>query len=792
MMPSFPVLLARSKTSLRQKAMILVLGITASALILGAGAFLGFEGFASRNAAALGLSSLAETLAINVAVPVAFEDKHSAEAILNALKTHGHIPRAAAYMASLQVLATYPSSGSVDLSRLRVYLEDRVWFEDGHIRATKRICTPDGKVVGVLFLEMDQSDRARRLASTALFLLVVLALVGLLVWTLGRRWVHVITDPVLDLAAVASQVSGSRDFSLRARPAPSNDELGVLVNSFNGMLERIQEQDRRLEDHRGQLEIQVATRTAELLSANNELLLAKERADVSNRAKSSFLANMSHELRTPLNAILLYSELIREESEEAGQAGILSDAQRIETSGRHLLSLINDILDLSKIEAGKMTIHRDTFEVLPLIEEVVNTVGPLANQNGNTLSLEADQALGPMTSDATKLRQSLFNLLSNACKFTHHGTVTVKAHMSIPEGLQEPWLHIAVEDTGIGISPEQQVRIFSEFIQAEENTTRQFGGTGLGLALSRRFCQMLGGDIRLRSELGRGAVFTIVLPLVPPDLELEPRPARGPGNPQPSPAPIQGPILLIDDDPSLLKALSRLLVLDGHEVLTASDGTEGLRLAAASHPGLIVLDVMMPHMDGWAVLKALKGDPALAPIPVVMLTILDEAQKGLALGAVDYLFKPIDRAQLANAMKKFRPSGSLARVLVVEDDIPTQEAVQRSLLSEGWESWPAMDGFAAIDYLHKETPSLILLDLMLPGMDGFSFLAEKQQNPQWVAIPVIVVTARDLSEKERDRLRQAQVAAVLQKGLYSKGELMEEVRRAVQRGLGDDVKGGQG
>ena len=200
----------------------------------------------------------------------------------------------------------------------------------------------------------------------------------------------------------------------------------------------------------------------------------------------------------------------------------------------------------------------------------------------------------------------------------------------------------------------------------------------------------------------------------------------------------------------------------------------------------------MPHMDGWAVLKALKGDPALAPIPVVMLTILDEAQKGLALGAVDYLFKPIDRAQLANAMKKFRPSGSLARVLVVEDDIPTQQAVQRSLLSEGWESWPAMDGFAAIDYLHKETPSLILLDLMLPGMDGFSFLAEKQQNPQWVAIPVIVVTARDLSEKERDRLRQAQVAAVLQKGLYSKGELMEEVRRAVQRGLGDDVKGGQG
>jgi signal transduction histidine kinase/CheY-like chemotaxis protein len=781
-------MLAPPQSSLRQKALFLVLGTTTAALLLGAIVFLVFENFASRKADAQGLTSLAEIISFNVAAPVTFEDKHSAEAILRPLKNHGHITRAAAYMASLDLLATYPADEPLELNRT-ISMEDRIWFEDGRIRLTKRLYTPEGRVVGLLYLEMDQAERMNRLLTAAMFLLIVIILVGVLAWEFGRRWVHVITGPVLDLAEVASRVSTTRDFSLRAQIPRSKDELGTLVNSFNGMLERIQEQDRRLEDHRGQLESQVAMRTSELMSANNELLIAKERADVSNRAKSSFLANMSHELRTPLNAILLYSELIREEAEEVGQKGILSDARRIETSGRHLLSLINDILDLSKIEAGKMTVNKDTIEVVPLIHEVLNTVGPLALQNANTIAFEADPEVSSIVSDATKLRQSLFNLLSNACKFTKNGQIKIKAFLANPPELEEAWLHISVEDTGIGISPEQQLRIFNEFIQAEENTTRQFGGTGLGLALSRKFCQILGGDIRLHSELGHGAMFTIVLPLAPPEEVTDPAPAMKVEDPCPVPLPIHGPILLIDDDAFLLNALSRLLILDGHEVMTASDGEEGLRVAAESHPGLIVLDVMMPHMDGWSVLKALKADPALAHIPVVMLTILDEAEKGLALGAADYLFKPIDRAQLTNALRRFRPSDTPARVLVVEDDLPTQQAVQRSLLSAGWESWPAMDGFAAIEHLRKEIPSLILLDLMMPGMDGFTFLAEKQQNPDWAGIPVIVLTARDLSEQEREQLRQAQVEAVLQKGLYSKGELMDEVRRAVQRGLGEGYKG---
>jgi CheY-like chemotaxis protein len=247
---------------------------------------------------------------------------------------------------------------------------------------------------------------------------------------------------------------------------------------------------------------------------------------------------------------------------------------------------------------------------------------------------------------------------------------------------------------------------------------------------------------------------------------------------------------LIDDDAFLCDALSRLLVRDGYQVRTAGNGADGLRVARECHPAIVILDVMMPLMDGWETLKAFKADAGLAGIPVVMLSILEEAERGLALGAVEYLFKPIDRARLTEVLCRYRPAHAPFRVLVVEDDIPTQHAVQRILLSEGWEPWPAIDGLEALERLRKELPAVILLDLMMPGMDGFSFLAEKQLNPAWVDTPVIVLTARDLSPQDRERLRGAQVAAVLQKGMYSKGELIEEIRRVVRRGLRNDVSGG--
>jgi signal transduction histidine kinase/CheY-like chemotaxis protein len=769
----------------------LVLASTTTALLVAAFTFLGYEGFVFRKASAQELSALGEIVAYNASVAVAFNDDGPATKVLEGLKAHGHITRAQVFseLNAGRLLAAYPPESGEVPPRTVAGAREEAWFSKGQICVTSIIKSPEGKPLGLVYLESDQGRLASQMAFAGVFLLSMSIGLSILVFAIVRKWVRVITDPILDLSGLAGRVSTERDYSLRAQ-VRENDELGVLVDSFNGMLERIQEQGQRLAEHREQLEIQVATRTAELVGANNELLVAKERAEVSNRAKSAFLANMSHELRTPLNAILLYSELVLEESKALGQTSILSDVRRIETAGRHLLNLINDILDLSKIEAGKMTVNRDTFEVPPLIRDVVSTVDSLAIQNGNAIQLELDPAVGLIESDATKVRQSLFNLLSNACKFTKQGQITVRVYLTTPPGLQEPWLHIAVEDTGIGISPEQQLRIFSEFIQAEESTNRMFGGTGLGLALSRKFCQVLGGDIRLHSELGRGSTFTMVLPLATAEGEARASLATLAGEPSRLPDPVAGPILLMDDDAFLLDALSRLLVLDGHQVITAMDGAEGLRLAAEAHPGLIVLDVMMPGMDGWEVLKTLKADPILAQIPVVMLTILDEAEKGLALGAVDYLFKPIDRAQLAQALRKFQPTPAQAKVLVVEDDLPTQQAMQRILLAEGWEARPAMDGLAALEHLRREPVGVILLDLMMPGMDGFSFLAEKQQNPDWAAIPVIVVTARDLSGREREKLRQAQVAAVLQKGLYAKGELIEEIRRAVIRGLDNGTRGG--
>ncbi|WP_306591176.1 ATP-binding protein [Geothrix sp. 21YS21S-4] len=636
-------------SSIRRKVIALVLAATTSSLLLAALAFLGYERYALRRGAAQDLEALGGIVAYNTAPTVAFHDAGAAAQILESLKTHGHIIRAQVHLPSGELLAAFPPDAAADEPRPLATAQEGVRFRGSRIELTKLIHSPEGEPIGVAFLVSDQGHLTDRLVLAAVFLAGLLVVLGLAAWSFVRRWARVITGPVLDLADVASRVSASRDYSLRAR-SRGDDELGVLVGAFNGMLERIQEQDRRLAEHRGQLEGQVAARTSELVRTNNELLLAKERAEVSNRAKSTFLANMSHELRTPLNAILLYSELVREDSEAAGHAEILPDVRRIESAGRHLLSLINDILDLSKIEAGKMTVAEEAFDVPAMIRDVLATVEPLAAKNGNTLHFTCAPDVAEIVSDATKVRQSLFNLLSNACKFTRDGRIEVRAAVDPLPGSDVPWLHLSVEDTGIGISPEQLQRIFSEFIQAEEGMSRQFGGTGLGLALSRKFCQLLGGDIRVRSEAGKGSVFTLLLPLAPPVPKTNPEPAAT----GPVLSPMAGPVLLVDDDPTLLEALARLLVRGGVDVRTAQNGREGLRAARECRPSLVVLDVMMPTMDGWEVLRAFKEDLALAAIPVVMLTILDQVERGLALGASEFLFKPIDRAQLMGVVEKYR------------------------------------------------------------------------------------------------------------------------------------------
>ena len=501
-----------------------------------------------------------------------------------------------------------------------------------------------------------------------------------------------------------------------------------------------------------------------------------------NRAKSVFLANMSHELRTPLNAILGYSEMLHEQAVERQLDEFGADLERISAAGKHLLALISDILDLSKIEAGKMELFLESFDVAELIDEVASTIRPLVEKNSNTLHIKRAPDLGVMHADQIKVRQGLFNLLSNAAKFTQEGKVTLDAGRERMDDSE--WIVFRVTDTGIGLSPEQIVKLFQDFTQADASTTRKFGGTGLGLALTRRFCQMMGGDVTVHSVPGEGSVFTIKLPAVvreaKPEAAAEAAGAviasaeggGGDGTESPPPASC---VLVIDDDPTQRDLIQRFLSKEGFCVRTAAGGEAGLRLARHLRPVAITLDVMMPDMDGWIVLSALKADADLRDIPVIMLTMVDDPKRGFTLGAADYATKPVDRARLSQILKKYTCPHPPCPVLLVEDDPATREATRAILEKEGWKVSEAENGRVAMECMERERPRLILLDLMIPEMGGFEFASWVRRHPKWRSIPIVVVTAYALSAEERRRL-SGYVGKILQKEGDSHEELLHQLR----------------
>ena len=501
-----------------------------------------------------------------------------------------------------------------------------------------------------------------------------------------------------------------------------------------------------------------------------------------NRAKSVFLANMSHELRTPLNAILGYSEMLHEQAVERQLDEFGADLERISAAGKHLLALISDILDLSKIEAGKMELFLESFDVAELIDEVASTIRPLVEKNSNTLHIKRAPDLGVMHADQIKVRQGLFNLLSNAAKFTQEGKVTLDAGRERMDDSE--WIVFRVTDTGIGLSPEQIVKLFQDFTQADASTTRKFGGTGLGLALTRRFCQMMGGDVTVHSVPGEGSVFTIKLPAVvreaKPEAAAEAAGAviasaeggGGDGTESPPPASC---VLVIDDDPTQRDLIQRFLSKEGFCVRTAAGGEAGLRLARHLRPVAITLDVMMPDMDGWIVLSALKADADLRDIPVIILTMVDDPKRGFTLGAADYATKPVDRARLSQILKKYTCPHPPCPVLLVEDDPATREATRAILEKEGWKVSEAENGRVAMECMERERPRLILLDLMIPEMGGFEFASWVRRHPKWRSIPIVVVTAYALSAEERRRL-SGYVEKILQKEGDSHEELLHQLR----------------
>jgi len=489
--------------------------------------------------------------------------------------------------------------------------------------------------------------------------------------------------------------------------------------------------------------------------------------ELASQHKSQFVASMSHELRTPLNAIIGLTEMMVTNAARFGTEKAAEPLKRVHRAGQHLLGLINQVLDLSKIEAGKLELNPESVSLAPLIDEVVGTARQLAQQNKNNLVVEAQEKLGVLTVDPMRLRQILLNLLSNACKFTSQGEVKLRVR-KVADGRN--WVEFAVADTGIGMTGEQQAKLFEEFTQADSSTARRYGGTGLGLAITRKLARMMGGDVTVASEPGKGSVFTVRLPAGPDPVA---KAATNGGRP-----PSNDCVLVVDDDATARELIAEQLKAEGFSVVTAAGGLEGLKLAKDLRPIAITLDVMMPDLDGWSVLAALRQDADLAEIPVIIITILDEHRRGVALGAAGYLTKPIDRERLHRMVSRFRAAARPTRVLLVEDDKDQRERLRGWLQGEQWVVQESANGREALTRLQADKPDVILLDLMMPEMDGFAVVAALQKEPRWRDIPVIVITARDLDAKDRERLNSG-VQSVLVKETFRPADLVERIRRLV-------------
>ena len=632
------------------------------------------------------------------------------------------------------------------------WLLQRQWRWTGHLI-----------VVAILAVYIFSIDREYTFSHPAYALFFPTALSAAL---LSTRWtVGILIASLLGLAMqmyVYTQSAGL-PFSLGA----TSERLGlVVITGLAGIIlvnTRIREEARELEVKARQeleeinntLEATVHQRTKDLQYALTQAREAQLAAESANRTKSTFLANMSHELRTPLNAIIGYSELIQEIAEDEGFDHIIPRLERITSAGRHLHSLINDILDLSKIEAGKVEITTTIVELQPLLENIIQTLQGLIDQRHNRVSLDVSLKPIQFISDETKIRQILINLIGNAAKFTERGTIdiSIKSYREY----ERDWVAIAIKDSGIGINDQELQRLFEPFVQADASTTRKYGGTGLGLALSQRLAGILGGKIEVQSTPTVGSIFTLKIPSMNQQNQsvievIEPVTSNAPT------------VLLIDDDPVVHDLVASMIQVRGFRLVSAHSGSHGLTVARAIKPQAILLDIMMPEVDGWSVLNQIKNDPdlELAATPVIVMTITSEERRAFALGAAEYIPKPINRVRLLEVLGRYH-APKPQTLMVVDDDGAVRESVRTAAESMGWRVLESPDGEDALRQIERTIPALIILDLLMPKLDGFALIELLRANPKTQHIPVIVLTAMDVTPDLVKRLNGS-ISSIVHKG----------------------------
>ncbi|MBX0330565.1 response regulator [Oscillochloris sp. ZM17-4] len=611
----------------------------------------------------------------------------------------------------------------------------------------------------------------------------VIGLVAILV-----SWLfHIqIVRPVRALAGVATAIgAGQLDQDIDTSGV---DEVGHLQLALRQMVMNLRDRERALMEH-----------TAQIIEHQRvELELTKERdiAEAASQAKSSFLSVISHELRTPLTAIIGYSQLMEHLVAADDYRSVATDLHHIYDAGRHLLTLINDVLDLSRIEAGRLQLSAERVDVPYLIHSVVSTVKPLIEQNGSTLQISCPTHMAMMYTDPLKVRQALLNLLGNAAKFTEAGTIWLSVAQE-RDG-DADWVTFVVADTGIGIAADQMPKLFKPFSQIDDSLNRRYSGTGLGLALSQRLCHLLGGDITVESIFGVGSTFTMRLPAIAPTepaAQLEPlvslaaAPAVAEAAPE-EPVPIvsENLVLVIDGDPAVGSLIARAIGPEHACVVHAASGAGGVELARDVLPELILLNLLIPDMDAWHVLATLKADPALAPIPVVMISIDNQRQRGLTLGVADFITNPCDQATIAAALRWLpAPTPTSGYILVVEDDSATADLYLRALEGEGWRAVVAESAREALSAITVHHPAAIVIDLLMPDMDGVQMISTLRTRPGSIACPIIIMAASDLSGAERAQLKRS-ARQILTNGAHTLDDLPRQMHSYFAAHIGASLK----